>query len=150
MTISMVFVESDLYLISCLHPKYHCKLKQSRQLCKTGRCIYSTLPKSIWGSSITQMLRQKNRVNDSKIKVSQRPKPLKFLNLMPLVFRFPFESVRFFSLAEFRYFNGFGNIASTSSCAASRRASSLTGSAMTNPMSPLCLVPSRLPPFLSA
>ena len=84
MTISMVSVESDLYLISCLHPKYHCKLKQSCQLCKTDRCIYSILSKNIWGSSITQMLRQKNRGNGSKIKVSQRPKPLKFLNLMPL------------------------------------------------------------------
>lgn len=84
MTTNTVSVESDLCLISCLHPKYHCKLKQSCQLCKTDRCIYSILLKSIWGSSMTQMLQQKNRVNGSKIKISQEPKTLKFLNLMPL------------------------------------------------------------------
>lgn len=84
MTTNTVSVESDLCLISCLHPKYHCKLKQSCQLCKTDRCIYSILLKSLWGSSMTQMLQQKNRVNGSKIKISQEPKTLKFLNLMPL------------------------------------------------------------------
>ena len=84
MTANTVSVESDLCLTSCLHSKYHCKLRQSWQLCKTIRCIYSILLKSIWENSITQMLQQKNRVNGSKIKVFQRPHLLKFLNLMPL------------------------------------------------------------------
>lgn len=96
MTANMVSVESDLCLTSCLHPKYHCKLRQGWQLCKTVRCIYSILLKSIWESSMTlllsklnkhKMLQQKNRVNGSKIKVSQRSKPLKSLNLMPLQYR---------------------------------------------------------------